>query len=209
MGQTLAYSAVLFFGMPLFYGLMHFQQLNKAFVESRALKNILLYMGFTLLAAPWSELFFNAVWRFATGSPLWTYSIAPIAHGDTSLYALLIWSMYGLNIYFVYQWLGKLRNPFWKSPFGKAVLMGIEGPLAFEVVFNLLFLGLFGTYIAYYHPSDMAHLTSWQVAPVYMWCGFLSAISLQWLEKRNSWQLTGTIWALALFSLASMACLLS
>jgi hypothetical protein len=154
-------------------------------------------MGATFLAAPLAEVLFNKLYISLFGVPLWTYKILPVGSGHTSLFSPVIWSVYGLGIYLIHQ---KLQFGYFKKSFLGGLIMAIEGPL-YEIAANLLFITLFGSYLFYYWPADMWHLTSFQVVPIYFLCGWVAALSLPYLRHLVRWEGVAITWCLAVISM--------
>ena len=196
---------ILCFAMPLTVLILHYKYINNNVIN---IKKAAAYAGSFFLAAPIAELFFNSLYEYFFGKPVWVYHILPIAGGDTSLLACIIWTMYGLNTFFVYEKLNVANKSFLRTKLFKSLFMGVEGPVM-EVVFNLLTLALFGSFVAYYNPGEAFHLTSLQVVPIYAWCGLWAAI---WSEKLFvndvSWKLVSIYFFLGVISLILMSKLL-
>ena len=164
---------------------------------------ISLYAATVFLLAIICEVLVNAIYSYFVGEQLWVYHIMPRHEGDISLMAPLLWSAYGIHLYFVEQTY-QLRLPkFSKRYHATAMLHGLDAPLVFEVSGNLIFLALVGQYYAYYLPGDLFHLTSLRVIPIYIACIFLGLICLRWIERQqHHWAIpTGLFSAGCLFLL--------
>jgi len=127
------------------------------------------------------EVVLNSAYEWLIGEKLWEYRVLPARGGDVSLLAPLIWPVYGLHLYWMRESLSQRFGSLGKSSALQAMFVGIEAPFIFEVVGNLLFILLLGSFYAWYLPDDFWHLTSIRVAPVYMvsaWIGFWTKIRI-------------------------------
>ncbi|MFZ2620532.1 MAG: hypothetical protein WAX89_06620 [Alphaproteobacteria bacterium] len=194
-------SATLVFGFPLFALMFNAQWRYLSHFQA---KRCALFMGLILLGGPATEVFFNTVYTWLFGQPLWVYQALPIAGGSTSWYAFFIWSLYGINVYFIDQRLAHSRTKRLHSYAIKSLIMGIEGPML-EVFFNLVFLAISGGILVHYVPADTWHFTSWQVMPIYAWCGLWAAIWVDMLDKYISWALIAALWGMGILSLLGIA----
>jgi hypothetical protein len=136
-----------------------------------------------LLLATLAESLIDPWYALWQGQDLWEYRVYPIHHRHVSAFAVLVWTAYGVHLYFTRQSLDLRLPPRWNNNVGKAFVIGFEAPFFFEVTGNLTFLLLSGTYYAYYLPPDVWHLTSVQVIPVYMVCALIGLITLRALER--------------------------
>lgn len=136
-----------------------------------------------LLLAIVGESLVNPLYTWWMGSKLWEYRVFPLHDRNVSALALVIWTAYGVHLYFTRQTLesrlpGRLNNNI-----GKSLVIGFEAPFLSEVSGNLVFLAMTGQYYAYYLPSDVSHLTSLQVVPIYMVCVMTGLAVLRTLER--------------------------
>ena len=131
------------------------------------------------------EVLVNSAYERLTGSKLWEYRVLPARGGDVSLLAPLVWPVYGLHLYWLRESLSRRFGRRGRSNLFHALLVGFEAPFVFEVVGNLLFILLLGSFYAWYVPDDFWHLTSLRVVPAYMlgaWTGFRV---LDYVESRR------------------------
>ena len=135
-----------------------------------------------LLLAIIAESLINPFYELWFGSKLWVYHVFPLYDGNVSALAVIVWSAYGIHLYFTRQSLDKKLRAGWNRNGAKALIIGLEAPFIFEVSGNLLFLQLSNHYYAYYLPADVYHLTSLQVVPVYSFCIFFGLLILKQLE---------------------------
>jgi len=146
---------------------------------------LVLYAATVFCLAIISEVIINNIYRYFIGENLWEYHVMPVYNHDVSLLAPLLWSAYGIHLYFIEQTYRKRLPRFMRNRKSHALLHGLDAPLVFEVSGNLIFLLLIGKYYAYYLPGDLFHLTSLRVIPLYMACIFVGLLLLHWLEKQN------------------------
>jgi hypothetical protein len=114
------------------------------------------------------EFIIDGFYKLIIGSPLWVYRVLPIHGGYTSVFSIFIWGAMGFQIYLVHDTLSnKTMLPLYKL----AILFAIEAVIL-EVLFDLMSLVLFGRYVYYYLPSNLWHITSLQVMPLYLLSGY-------------------------------------
>ncbi len=155
-----------------------------------------LYAATVFCLAILGEVSVNSLYYYFVGESLWQYHVMPIYNHDVSLLAPLLWSAYGMHLYFIEQTYIKYLSGFMRNRKSHALLHGLDAPLVFEVSGNLIFLLLVGKYYAYYLPGDLFHLTSVRVIPLYMICIFFGLLLLHWLEKqRRHWSIPGVIFS--------------
>ncbi len=142
------------------------------------------------------EVSVNSLYHYFVGEKLWQYHVMPVYSRDVSLLSPLLWSAYGMHLYFIEQTYLKRLPRFLRNRKSHALLHGLDAPLVFEVSGNLIFLLLIGKYYAYYLPGDLFHLTSIRAIPVYMVCIFFGLLLLHWLEKKKRhWGIPGVIFS--------------
>ena len=142
------------------------------------------------------EPIINRLYYYFVGEKLWQYQVMPVYGRDVSLLSPLLWSAYGMHIYFIEQTYLKHLPRFLRNRKSYALLHGLDAPLIFEVSGNLVFLLLIGKYYAYYLPGDLFHLTSVRVIPLYILCIFFGLLLLHWLEKqKRHWAIPGLIFS--------------
>ncbi len=157
---------------------------------------LIIYAATVFCLAIFFEVIINGLYHYFIGEKLWEYHIMPIYGRDVSLLAPLLWSAYGIHLYFIEQTYAKRLPQFMRNRKSHALLHGFDAPLIFEVSGNLIFLLLIGKYYAYYLPDDLFHLTSFRVIPLYMACIFFGLLLLHWLEKQaRHWIIPTTIFS--------------
>ncbi|MCK9394774.1 MAG: hypothetical protein M0Q44_04215 [Methylobacter sp.] len=129
------------------------------------IKEVFLYSGTLAMIGCISEVAINSFCRAAFHSSLWTYQVTPIHQGDTSVFAFFQWSLYGYHLYYVQQ---KLRSfKFKHEEYIFAFVLSIDA-LLLEAFVNISSLFFLNTFIFYYTPGDMGHLTTVFVFPFYL-----------------------------------------
>jgi hypothetical protein len=130
------------------------------------------------------EATLNPLYESLFGEKLWVYRVFPLHDGNVSALAALVWTSYGVHLYFLNQsldrWLGD--NP--RRNYLKAMLIGAEAPLVWEVLGNGCFLLTVGEFYAYYLPGELFHFTSVRVIPLYMLCIYLGLQVYEHLRTR-------------------------
>jgi hypothetical protein len=136
-----------------------------------------------LLLAVLAEASINPLFELWLGGKLWEYRVLPLHNANVSALGLVVWTAYGVHLYFTRQSLERRLRGRWKGTCGKSLIIGLEAPFLFEVSGNLVFLTVMHNYYAYYLPADLHHLTSWRVVPVYMVCVFCGLVILGAIER--------------------------
>ena len=124
-----------------------------------------MYSGTLALIGCISEVAINSFCRTAFHSPLWIYQVTPIHHGDTSIFAFFQWSLYGYHLYFVQKKIQSLKVKHEAYIF--TFVISVEA-LLLEIFVNISSNFFLNTFIFYYIPEDMGHLTTVFVFPVYV-----------------------------------------
>jgi hypothetical protein len=140
-------------------------------------KGALSYVSAAVLIGVFVEVFVETIYNAVFGQPLWHYQFLP-AHGTfTSQFSIVLWTMYGLHLYWTKQTLdskyGQLKK--WKL----ATIFAIES-LFLETFANLVWLVLLGYLIYFYTPPDLWHVTTLVNIP----CYFLAAWAMIGTVKR-------------------------
>jgi hypothetical protein len=148
----------------------------------RDVPGIALLASLVFVLAILCEATINPIYENLFNEKLWHYRIWPLHNGNISALSVLVWTSYGVHLYFLNQTLnswfaaGINRNLF------KAMIIGVEAPLLWEVLGNGYFLLVLNDYYAYYLPGDVFHLTSLRVIPVYIVCIYLGLIAYERLQ---------------------------
>ncbi len=160
---------------------------------------LVMYAAMVFCLAVFFEVMINSLYDYFVGENLWEYHVMPLYDRDVSLLAPLLWSAYGIHLYFIEQTYRARLPRFMRNRKAHALLHGLDAPLVFEISGNLIFLLLIGKYYAYYLPGDLFHLTSVRVIPIYMACIFFGLLLLHWLEKQQRhWSIPATIFAVGI-----------
>ncbi|MDZ4220481.1 MAG: hypothetical protein U1D70_15865 [Methylobacter sp.] len=129
------------------------------------IKEVYLYSGTLALIGCISEVAINSFCRAVFDSPLWIYQVTPVHGGDTSTFAFFQWSLYGYHLYYVQK---KLQSFNFKHEEAIFVFALSIDALLLEIFVNLSSLFFLDTFIFYYLPGDIGHLTTIFVFPFYL-----------------------------------------
>ncbi len=143
--------------------------------------NILLYVGTFSFFGPLGEILTNIFAIALFGNPLWTYHILPVHNGATSLVMFFLWGLYGFHVYLFHQ------NSYIRNASYKNLLIGLFvaiDALVLEYFVNITSIYLFGSYLFYYFPNDLSHLSTAVIAPAYIFMGYCAAVLLKKFELR-------------------------
>lgn len=157
--------SLLFCGVSLFVNWRLSEGRLRLVAGEAALLAVLVF-----LLAVLCEAGVNPLYEALFGHKLWEYRLLPLHDRNVSALGAIVWTSYGLHLYFLDQTLDRriAAGP-WRD-LVKAAFIGVEAPLVWEVLGNTYFLLTVGEYYAYYLPGDVFHLTSLQVVPVYAVC---------------------------------------
>lgn len=148
------------------------------------ISKIVMLSSLVFVAAILCEAIVNPIYEAMYQHKLWEYRLLPIHDRNVSVLAIMVWTTYGIHLYFLNQTLerflpaGSRRTPL------KALIIGCEAPLLWEVLGNSYFLLTVGEFYAYYLPSDLWHLTSVQVVPIYIVAIFIGLLLYEGLKRR-------------------------
>jgi hypothetical protein len=129
------------------------------------IKEVFMYSGTLALIGCISEVAINSFCRAAFDTSLWTYQVTPVHKGDTSIFAFFQWSLYGYHLYFVRNKIQSFN--FKHEDYIFAFILSIEA-LLLEVFVNISSIYFLNTFIFYYLPADLGHLTTVYVFPFYL-----------------------------------------
>jgi len=129
------------------------------------IKEVYMYSGTLALIGCISEVAINSFCRAVFDSSLWIYQVTPVHNGDTSIFAFFQWSLYGYHVYFVQNKIQSLNLKHEAYIF--AAVISVEA-LLLEIFVNISSKFFLNTFIFYYLPGDMGHLTTVYVFPVYL-----------------------------------------
>ncbi|MBP9667528.1 hypothetical protein KBD87_01840 [Candidatus Saccharibacteria bacterium] len=127
-------------------------------------KNSISFISAAILIGIFGEVFVETIYTFLFHQPLWHYQFLPVHATYTSYFSIVLWTMYGLHLYWVDQTLRQKYGtlPRWKL----ASVFAIES-LLLETFANIVWLVVFGYFIYYYTPADLWHATTIQNIPCY------------------------------------------
>lgn len=138
------------------------------------------YFLVTATIGLYGEIFLNTAYNTVVGHPLWYYLIAPIRDGYTSSFAIVTWGLFGLHLYLMHDTLRSRLNI--TKARHLALVVSIEA-LVLEALLTLSAKPVFGTYMYYYLPSDLFHVTSLQNIPFYFIFGVVAVKTLHRAHK--------------------------
>jgi hypothetical protein len=128
------------------------------------------------------EVLVNNVYTLFFHTPLWEYHLFPAHGGDVSYFFVFIWGTLGVYKYINDITLHRFTPSQHVLP---GIVMGAEA-MVLEVLYNGLFLFLFGSYIFYYLPSNLgplSHLSCLEVVPFYFIVGICITKLIQCQER--------------------------
>lgn len=166
----------------------------KKIVWSRAL----VYVSTVAMLGLFGEIFVDTIYHIVAGTPLWRYNFWPIHDAYTSLYAAVLWGIYGFYLYLLHD---NLRTR-WSVQYDwqLALIFSFEA-LVIESLVELTSKFVVGNYIYYYYPSGLWHISAFQNFPFYIICGFLIVKTVKrflqdpvFFTFLNSWLLVTIIW---------------
>lgn len=155
----------------------------------RDIPGIALLAALVFLLAIFCEATINPIYEYYFNEKLWHYRFWPLHDGNISALSVLVWTSYGVHLYFLNQTLDSWFSAGVTLNLFKAMIIGVEAPLLWEVLGNGYFLLVLNDYYAYYLPGDVFHLTSLRVIPVYIFCIYLGLLAYERLQiyANNTW----------------------
>lgn len=144
-------------------------------------RSLLLHMGTITMLGPVCEVIFNNTAQYLFGEPLWVYHFLPVHNGDTSLYSFFLWAMYGCHLYFVDR--AFIRTPALYRTILFALILSVDA-IVLEFLVNVTSIYYLETYIFFYIPGDVQHLTTIAVVPFYFLGGIVAARTLEFFKTR-------------------------
>lgn len=168
-------------------------------VLKRDIPGIALLAALVFLLAILCEATVNPIYEHLFDEKLWHYRFWPLHDGNISALSVLVWTSYGVHLYFLNQTLNSWFVADSNRNLYKAMIIGVEAPLLWEVLGNGYFLLVLNDYYAYYLPGDVFHLTSLRVIPVYIFCIYLGLLAYERIQvyANNTW-LSMTLFAFGL-----------
>jgi hypothetical protein len=143
-------------------------------------KEVYMYSGTLAMTGIISEVAINSFCRAVFDTPLWLYHVTPIHHGDTSVFAFFQWSLYGYHLYFVRKKLQSYHFQYEEAIF--ALALSVDA-LLLEIFVNVSSNVFLDTFVFYYLPGDIGHLTTMFVYPIYLLGGVALCEFLRRFEK--------------------------
>lgn len=142
----------------------------------------LYYVTSTAMLGMIGEIVIDAIYLAMTGELFWIYHVLPIHKAYTSQYSFFLWGLGGFNFYLLHKTL---------KSFGITSIHKLAGIFTFESIIidgvvNLAFLIIFGSYIYYYLPGDLFHLTSLRALPFYLLAGYIAFTMYKAFERKRT-----------------------
>ncbi|MGZ5007761.1 MAG: hypothetical protein ACXWE9_02540 [Methylobacter sp.] len=128
-------------------------------------KEVFMWSGVLAMIGCISEVAINSFCRAVFDSSLWIYQVTPIHGGDTSVFAFFQWSLYGYHLYFLHKKIQSFNVKYEATIF--TFLLAVDA-LLLEMFVNVSSNYFLDTFIFYYIPGDMGHLTTVAVFPFYV-----------------------------------------
>jgi hypothetical protein len=135
------------------------------------------------------EIIYGTFYKYIFNQSLWDYQIIPIHNNYTSVYSLFLWGMVGFSIYLLHTTLKKRKVT---NIHKLAVIFCLEA-IVLEALVNISFLAFFGSYIYYYNPGDLWHITSLQTLPLYLLAGYITILTIRFASKRANPAIYGSL----------------
>ncbi len=148
----------------------------------------LLYITTMAALGVLGEVVFDTVYNRLFRHPLWLYQIYPIHQGYTSVYSLYLWGSVGFYLYMLHGTLKKKRVT---SGLVLATIFCVDA-IIFEALANLSYLAFFNSFIFYYIPGDLWHITSVQVLPLYLFAGIITVHTFEYEKTRQKAAIIGS-----------------
>ena len=129
-----------------------------------------LYFVTVALIGVFGEIFLDTFYNHAVGHQLWRYNILPVQHGYTSKFAVGSWGIIGIYLYLMHD---NLANKWTITKTRYLSLIFSVEALVIEALFTLSAKIFLGSYVYYYLPGDLWHVSSFQNIPFYFICGVI------------------------------------
>lgn len=119
------------------------------------------------------EHFTNTLYEHLFGVPLWEYHLYPAHNGNITYFFPFVWGTLGFYTYF--------RDHIWRrgrmsNSLRSGLILGMEA-IVIELIVNIPFFLLFGSFIFYYLPATLgplSHFSTIHVVPFYMIVGYVT-----------------------------------
>ncbi len=177
--------------------------LGKSLQRVNVRKATLYFAGMSMMGVG-GEICFNTFYSTILGHPFWNYTVYPIYHAYTSLYAIVLWGIYGFLLYLQHNILQKRipKRQRKRKPISlhKLVLIFWLEAVPVEMLVNITYKLSFGDYAYYYFPSDLWHLSSLQTLPFYLVAGYVITLAFRKFETSPTlytWLSVGMVGVLA------------
>lgn len=142
-------------------------------------KKMLVFITTVVLVGVFGEVFVDSLYDMAFGRPLWHYQILPVHNTYTSKFAVVLWALYGMHIFWFHNTLSKWGV---HRRTHLALILSLEA-IILESLVNLASLMVFGKLVYFYTPNDLWHVTTIQNIPCYFGAGWVILGTLKRFEK--------------------------
>lgn len=112
-------------------------------------KKMLVFITTVVLVGVFGEVFVDSLYDMAFGRPLWHYQILPVHNTYTSKFAVVLWALYGMHIFWFHNTLSKWGV---HRRTHLALILSLEA-IILESLVNLASLMVFGKLVYFYTPQ--------------------------------------------------------
>jgi len=144
------------------------------------IKIAILYFVTIGMIGVFGEIFLDTVYSYFIGNPLWRYNILPVHNAYTSIYAPIVWGIYGFHLYLLHDTFRQKWSI--NGTLQLALILSFEA-LLLEAVLTISSKFLLGDLMYYYYPDDLWHVSSFQNIPFYFICGLIIVKTLKRFRK--------------------------
>lgn len=171
---------LIVFGLSWFVVIYLFNSLVAGKFKKIDAKLATMYFVTVAMIGVFGEIFLDTVYNHFLGHPLWHYNILPIQHGYTSEFAIIPWGTMGFYLYLMHD---NLANKWAITKTSYLALIFSLEALIIEAAATLSAKVFLGSYIYYYVPGDLWHVSSFQNIPFYFICGVIIIRTVKRFKK--------------------------
>jgi hypothetical protein len=145
-------------------------------------RRLLYYVSLFSLFGVVGEAFTNTLYGYIFGVPLWEYHLFPAHGGDITFLFFFVWGTLG---FYTYLRDACFRGKGKKKKLSSGLILGGEA-IFIELLLNVPFFLLFGSYIFYYFPANLgplSHFSTLHVIPFYMIVGYVTGRLIELQEE--------------------------
>lgn len=133
------------------------------------LKPLVLYVTTVAMIGTFGEVFWDSLYEKLFGSPLWQYHVLPLHNAHTSVFAAALWGYYGFYLYLLYD---TIQTKYRRAVPYLPLLFSLEA-LVVEALVSLTYKWWFGSWLYYYLPNGLWHVSAFQNFPLYLLAGYV------------------------------------